>query len=725
MTLHESNSTGSGRESLAQGIMPLLRVLDRVLESAVHAAHSAWGGDSVSERFRGLYIGQAEIERSLQLEPGAPTLPTCGWDLSVDGCPQLQKLQDIYSLTLFDLSALVVVLAPEVDLRYERLYAYLQDDVTRKRPTVDLVLNLLSCSAEEKLQRRRHFSPGAPLLQHRIMHLFTDANSVQPPLLSHCLKLDEQIIQMLLGGTGVDGRLLGFCRLQRGLETLEDLSLSADIKTALPRLMQSGPARREAGVRQIFLFRGGSKAEMRRTARAAASGCELPILVADLSAIDRGGAGLADIVFTVLTEARLKDALPYFEGLEGGDIDSHPDVCRALRESAGAVIIASTRKAAYVRVDGIRVIIVNFPSLNVSGRQSCWEKAIGERDARIDSTTLEALANRFRLSSEQITQAVEEGCASATWRVTAQGVASGKAMSRDPLPDELYAAARTQSASDLSGVARKLTPMYTWTDLVLPIETQEQLREICQRVKSRELVMGRWGFERKLSLGKGTSALFAGPSGTGKTMAAEVIANDVNLDLFTIDLASVVSKYIGETEKNLDRIFAIAKDTDAILFFDEADALFGKRSEVRDSHDRYANLEISYLLQKMDAYEGVTILASNLRQHMDESFIRRLAITVLFPFPEEADRNRIWRGIWPAETPLSKDIDFDCLSQRFKLSGGNIRNVALAAAFLAAQNGGIVTMTHLLHAVEREFQKMGKSLRAEDRIAPVEPLVMT
>ena len=193
-------------------------------------------------------------------------------------------------------------------------------------------------------------------------------------------------------------------------------------------------------------------------------------------------------------------------------------------------------------------------------------------------------------------------------------------------------------------------------------------------------------------------------------MAAEVIANELRLDLYKIDLSGVVSKYIGETEKNLDRIFTAAEDANAILFFDEADALFGKRSEVRDSHDRYANLEISYLLQKMEEYAGIAILATNLRQNLDESFLRRLAFTVHFPFPDEHDRRRIWSAIWPAQTPLTDDVDLAFLARQFKLSGGNIKNVALAAAFLAAEDDGPVTMTHLLHATRREFQKMGKAL---------------
>lgn len=274
----------------------------------------------------------------------------------------------------------------------------------------------------------------------------------------------------------------------------------------------------------------------------------------------------------------------------------------------------------------------------------------------------------------------------------------------------------------MASVAHKVSAKHTWSDLVLPPGTLDQLHEFCARVINSEYVLKQWGFARKLSMGKGTTAVFAGPSGTGKTIAAEVIANEIKLDLYKVDLAAVISKYIGETEKNLDRIFTVAENASAVLFFDEADAFFGKRSEVRDSHDRYANIEISYLLQKMEAYEGAAILATNLGQNMDESFLRRFAFNIRFPFPEEESRRRIWSTIWPQETPLARDIDYGYLASRFRFTGGNIKNVALAAAFLAADDGGVVSMMHLLRAIEREFEKMGKPVRCDELAAELRVL---
>jgi SpoVK/Ycf46/Vps4 family AAA+-type ATPase len=202
--------------------------------------------------------------------------------------------------------------------------------------------------------------------------------------------------------------------------------------------------------------------------------------------------------------------------------------------------------------------------------------------------------------------------------------------------------------------------------------------------------------------------LFAGPSGTGKTMAAEIIANELGLDLYKIDLATVVSKYIGETEKNLNKIFKEAWDSNSILFFDEADAIFGKRSEVRDSHDRYANIEIAYLLQKMEEYQGIVILATNLRKNLDEAFARRMQFSVEFLLPEEPDRYQIWQRVFPKEAPISEDVDLNFMARQFKVSGGNIKNIVLGAAFLAAEDGGRINIEHLIRATRREYQKMGK-----------------
>lgn len=274
--------------------------------------------------------------------------------------------------------------------------------------------------------------------------------------------------------------------------------------------------------------------------------------------------------------------------------------------------------------------------------------------------------------------------------------------------DQTQSLSTQLSASKLAALARRIEPRYGWDDLVLPDDQKAMLRELVATVQHRRKVLGEWGVGRKLASSDGVTALFAGPPGTGKTMAAEVIARALGVALYKIDLSAMVSKYIGETEKNLERIFSEAERTDAILFFDEADALFGKRSAVQDAHDRYANIEISYLLQRMEAYNGVTILATNLRANLDEAFTRRLAFAVDFPFPETSDRLRIWQTLFPAELPRAPKLDFAEMARRYRLSGGGIRNIIVSAAYLAASNGGQVTMEHLAHGARREMQKMGR-----------------
>jgi SpoVK/Ycf46/Vps4 family AAA+-type ATPase len=354
-------------------------------------------------------------------------------------------------------------------------------------------------------------------------------------------------------------------------------------------------------------------------------------------------------------------------------------------------------------------------------RRAWWSASLGLESLDVDPAALDAVADRYRLLPGQIEEAVS-GLRDLVRLRSAGGddVERLEPEVRQLAASDFFAAARLQTGHDLGSFARKIDARYTWEDIVLPPDAVAQLHEICDRVVHHRRVLDEWGFGRKLSFGKGVSALFTGPSGTGKTMAAEIIATELGLDLHKIDLSGVVSKWIGETEKNLDRIFTAAENANAILLFDEADALFGKRSEVRDSHDRYANIEVSYLLQKMEEYDGVAILATNLRANLDEAFVRRLGFTVQFPFPEEESRRRIWAGIWPAATPLAPDADASTLAKQFKLSGGNIKNIALAAAALAAADSGVVRMAHVLHATRREYQKVGKTL-AESQLNVPQP----
>ena len=317
---------------------------------------------------------------------------------------------------------------------------------------------------------------------------------------------------------------------------------------------------------------------------------------------------------------------------------------------------------------------------------------------------LPALANKFKFTAGQIEDAIHTGK-----NLALLNRAENFSISHE----NLVSACKLKSNQKLSSLSQKIKPIYTWKDIVLPSDNLQQLKDICSYVKFKHVVFNDWGFGDKLSLGKGLNALFYGSSGTGKTMAAEIIANELNLDLYKIDLSSVVSKYIGETEKNLNKIFNEAETSNSILFFDEADALFGKRSEVKDAHDRYANIELGYLLQKMEEHEGIVILATNLLKNMDEAFTRRIHFQVEFPFPDEEHRLRIWKNIFPKEAPIN-EIDFEFLAKKIIIAGGNIKNIIVSAAFKAAESSGKIDMKHIILAAKSEMQKMGKLLLPSD-----------
>ena len=692
-------------------LAPILRRLDGLLAQAVETAQLRFGEEAAADPYRGLHITPDQVERALAIAPGTPLLfravPPDGTSEPAE-TSSLTLFHDVLGLEDFDLDVLVIALAPELDLRYERLYAYLQDDVTRRRPTVDLALNLLCRSAADRLERRRHFLPQAPLLRHGLIELVADPAQAAPPLLAHYVRLDGQVLRRLLGQDGLDASLSPFCELV--LPCPSPAAPHADPATASALTGLAAPAR--AARRPLILhFHGPAGTGRRRAAQALARSLMAPLLAVDVRQAFARAEPWDRTVAVLFRQARLDGALLYFDGidaLDGEDRRRERQVLLSAAAEGGVVmIVAGTRTPGR---DMAGAVAIPFEVALFEGRRAQWREALTAAGIAAGPAEIDALSGQFRLTADQIADAVAAARGRAQWR-------GALAASPDAAPGsaDLFAAARAQSGHDLLGLARLIEPKHAWADIVLPSDRLAQLQEICARATLRHVVYDRWGFEKKLSTGRGLSALFSGPSGTGKTMAAEIIAGELRLDLYKIDLSQIVSKYIGETEKNLDRIFQAAENANAILFFDEADALFGKRSEVKDAHDRYANIEVGYLLQKMDEYEGIAILATNLRQNMDDAFIRRLHVVVEFPFPGEDDRRRIWAAIFPSEAPLAPAVDFDRLAREVRLSGGKIRNIAVSAAFQAASGNGVIGMSELIEAARREYEKSGQTWQPTDR----------
>jgi AAA+ superfamily predicted ATPase len=652
-------------------------------------------------------VSQEEVTQLLARDPCASAIGLeahVGFVLN-ESSP-LSALAQRYDLSAFDLDVVLIALAPEIDLRYERLYGFLQDDVTRRHATVDLALNLRTTSAEEKMARLAHFAPDAPLIQHTLVHLVPDPSHVQPPLLAHYLKVDEQIIGSVLGREGLDFRLAGFCRFYDAVVGLDTLQLDVEFKQALRALASRAHDERRS---LTLYFHGPRGAGRLAAAQALSAEIRSRLLYADLAGAPESASEFDAVLNVLLREASFRDAILYLDGVDGLRREQRARSCQSLLNALGrqhGIVILASEVATLPAGKGLLdVTSVAFNTLDFAQRQSSWQKALADCSIETAQSDIDLLAGRFRLTAAQIGEAASRARNQALWRAASRSTAFSVIQ---PTLAELFAAARAQSDHALEKLARKITAKQTWRDIVLPPDQEAQLSEICDRAKLRQQVYGDWGFDRKLSLGKGLNVLFSGPPGTGKTMAAEVIAGELQLDLFKIDLSQVVSKYIGETEKNLDRIFTAAEGANGILFFDEADALFGKRSEVRDAHDRYANIEIGYLLQKMEEYEGVAILATNLRQNLDDAFLRRLQSIVEFPFPDEEQRRRIWEVTFPPAAPLSNDVDFAVLAREVRLSGGYIRNIALLAAFYAAAEAHPISMEHITRAARREHHKLGR-----------------
>ena len=673
-------------------IFAALARLDALLRRAVDRVGEQTGVAPGADPFRGKYISHDDVARSLASQPGAP-LGVASEPTAPSG--RLTVLAEAFALSAFDLDVFVIALAPEVDLRYTKIYAYLQDDVTRRRPSVDFTLSLLCGSAAEKLARRARLLGPAPLVHHRLIEVLDDATPSQP-FLSRAIIADEQISRALLGIGGIDPRIAAHLSVSRPDRAIDEVPLPEHDRALLARAARaSRPA--------ALAFHGREGAGQLAAAEALASAKNAPLLAARLPP-----AGDAHPIIPLLVrEASLSGGVLLLDDADHLLGDDRRDDLRALYDALAThsvTLVLSTRSpwrpASREGAEPLAIVSISFGVPAYAQRRTSWQLALARERVAADDADLDALASRFRLTAPQIAAA-------------AAGAVARAAPSETP---DLFAAARAQSAAKLGETAAAIPPRARWDDLVVPENVRAQLHELSAWIQNRHRVIDDWGFGRRLSYGKGTTALFTGAAGTGKTLAAEILAGELGLDLYRIDLSGVVSKYIGETEKNLDRVFTAAEDANAVLFFDEADALFGKRSEVNDSHDRYANIEISYLLQKMEAYEGLAILATNLRENLDKAFIRRLAFIVTFPFPEHTQRRQIWHLIWPDATPLSPDVDLDSLARDFRLSGGQIKNVALAAAFLAAPDG-IVEDRHIRRALSREYEKQGKSLRDEELVA--------
>ena len=652
--------------------------------------------------------GSAELPRPPALAEAETTAEQQATDIALrraasarSGTPlRLTILAERLGLERLDVDVLLLCLLAELDRAAEHLFSRL-DPEGNGRPTVGAVLDILAPSFEARLAARAHFRPSAPLLRHGLIRFTAASQEGRAPRLARALELDEHVATYLQGADELDPRLQPHARLLQPRARLEDLLLPEALKAGLARFVeQSAP-------RAMVHLQGPGGTGKRTLVEALCRQLGLPLLTADCAGlIVSGEESFSAAVRLIAREARLHGAALHWLNVDAALDEARPAAraafLGALAEHEGPMFLSGSAPWEPSGAPGGRPFVrVELPRPSAAEQAQLWAQALGE--ARAPDIDFKLLTSTFRLTGGQIREAADAARSLACFRGGPEGQVT--------LAD-VTAACRLRHGRKLAALARRLSPSQGWEGLVLPADRKAALREFCLQLKHRSRVLGDWGFDRKLGSGKSLAALFAGPPGTGKTLAAGVIAAELGVELYHIDLSRVVSKYIGDTEKHLAELFADAEAANAALFFDEADSLFGKRTEVRDSHDRYANLETSYMLQRIESYEGVIILASNLLKNIDEAFVRRLGFVIEFPMPGPAERLRIWQEIWPKQVPLGTDVDLPFLAERIDLSGGYIRNIALAAAFLAAEENLPVAMSHLLHAARREHQKLGKVVDA-------------
>lgn len=635
------------------------------------------------DRFRGLYIPDTMVDQLLagarplfptgipagalraaeELEAAADALEASGVRI------RLRRLARSFGLALLDVELLLVALAPDLDPRFERLYAYLQDDVSRRRAGVGLALELAT-GVHGTTPARSRLGPASPLVAGGLLLI----EEPDRPYLTRSLRVPDRVAAHLLGDDTLDPRVAQLAT--------DPIPMPLPQGAAIARALA-------AGVRLVHVQERLGTAAIAMAA-AALAGSDRPVLALDLA---RLGASddVAEVAAAAARECRLRE-----QTLVAGPVDVLVErgaaAVRAFAEAPCSVVLVGTGTWDPTWSRDVPVLLeAAVPSLE--DRAAAWRGALG--GAAIHDPAL--LTVQFRLGPEQVARAAQAARQQAL------------AEDRDLTPEDLHAGARAQNAAGLERLARRVRPTVDWDDLVLPPEVVEQLRELAARARLRDVVLDGWGMGRaSATRGRGLTGLFAGDSGTGKTMSAEVMAGELGLDLYVIDLSTVVDKYVGETEKHLDRIFTEADRVNGVLLFDEADAVFGKRSDVKDSHDRYANVEVAYLLQRMERFDGVAILTTNLRSNLDEAFTRRLDAVIDFPVPEEDDRMRLWELHLPVGVPRADDVDLSFLAQRFRVSGGNVRNICLAAAYLAATDGRPLGMADLIRGTAREYQKLGR-----------------
>ena len=606
--------------------------------------------------------------------------------------PLLARLVRVFALSELDLAIVSVLLAPELDHELERAYAFALDDFTRKRGDIGFIARVIAAGDAAVVDRvLLRFDDAAPL---RRLGVVTVGSSGDVPATMRPSRLADRIVGFLRGHDNVDELVHGLVRIGElaphraavvmGAELVQRIARALDDPSSAPRVLLAGPEGAGRGLIAEALF--GERGR--------------PSVRIDLAGIVAEGK-IAERVAAALREAALRDAAAIIDGGTAIDRDAPRTLVHALANSiaelAVPVVFTLTSHPGWLVEIVPSLVELDVPPPTFRERLELWRRALTGPVVAADD--LEIVASRYAFTGATIARAARRAVQAARLRDP-----SAPEVTLDDLGDS----ARLMFSHRLGAMAQRIPIGFSWSDLVLPRDTHEAVREVVRFARYRSFLLEDWGFSAKLPYGRGVSAIMAGPPGTGKTMVAQLLAKELGYDLYRIDLSQVVNKYIGETEKNLARIFDEAETSHAVLFFDEADSLFARRTDVKSSNDRYANLEVNYLLQRMETFDGVTLLATNLEQGLDDAFKRRVRFSIQFELPEEAERKKLWISMFPPKVPLAPNIDWDLLAKRFEMAGGYIKKAALRAALTAAETRRPITTADLVEAARQEYREMGR-----------------
>lgn len=742
------DATAAGFASPAQHLAEELRWVRRVLARYLAVHHQP------NEDSQGLYVPAREVARLLHAPPEA-LAPDARLDSSVDQLredvdarlslshPEQLPWLDVvraFGLDPLDAQLLVLLAAPAFDSRFARAYCFGWNDFGRKSPSVGFLVDLLAQDLPQQVELLGRLSPGSRLVAAGLVILH-DSPGHDLPLRSREVHISGRVLGYILGcrrpewEEGVHARLLPDSPDEAGLV------LSAECAHELRRLEVELSQPDASPWINLWGPRGTGK---RRVARQLARGLGLRLVELDLFCVWEHPERLEARLTYALREARLQGALMLLDATSGSAVGKPEGpplaaglrLARVLTGFGGPVLVRSFERLQWLEHLGRDLRTLHVPLPGPAERQRMWQTlsppALGEH------LDLSDLALRFALTGGDVAGVVARlrslvppgpalPAPAATPPPDLPGSDDDDSAAAPPVdPEHAAALDRLRRAAErecqsalgerLSGIAQRISTGFTWRDVVLPHNTRERLQEVVDFARHQRLVFDEWGFARKFPYGRGLTALFDGPPGTGKTMVATVIARELGLELYRVDLSQIVDKYVGETEKNLTRLFDAAQGVSSVILFDEADSLFTKRTEVKSSVDRYANLEVNHLLQLIERFSGVAILTTNHGEVIDSAFRRRLKFRITFPTPDATARRRLWATMFPEQVQLADDIEWQELAEAFEMSGGPIKNVALRAAVMAAAEGvEVITQDHIWDAASIEYEKMGKLLEGAYR----------